>query len=85
MNNPWNKRNIILAGLSFSVASMVGLYTVSPGIRYLFGSKLDCPTNLETEVGADYSQLKTLLESQRFKEADRETAKLMLWITVGYS
>lgn len=81
MKNSWNRAKVTIAGMSFIVASILGLYAVSPAIRCLFGSKLDCPANLETEVEADYSQLKTLLESKRFKEADRETARLMLWIT----
>lgn len=35
---------------------------------------------LESEVGADYSQLQKLLAAQHFKEADQETTRLILWV-----
>ncbi|MDB9496343.1 GUN4 domain-containing protein [Spirulina major CS-329] len=36
--------------------------------------------SLESEVGADYSTLRKLLAAQRFKEADQETWRMMLWV-----
>ncbi len=36
--------------------------------------------SLESEVGADYRPLQDLLAAQRFKEADEETWRVMLWV-----
>ena len=35
---------------------------------------------LPSEVGADYTKLRDLLVAQKFKEADQETARVMLWV-----
>jgi len=37
--------------------------------------------SLESEVGADYTKLRDLLAVQRFKEADQETSRLILWVS----
>jgi hypothetical protein len=35
---------------------------------------------LASEVGADYTKLRDLLVAQKYKEADQETARVMLWV-----
>ena len=36
--------------------------------------------NLVSEVGADYTKLRDLLVARKFKDADQETTRLMLWV-----
>ena len=36
--------------------------------------------NLVSEVGADYTNLRDLLVARKYKEADQETARIMLWV-----
>jgi hypothetical protein len=35
---------------------------------------------LASEVGVDYTKLRNLLVARKFKEADQETARIMLWV-----
>jgi hypothetical protein len=38
---------------------------------------------LRSEVGADYTKLRDLLAAKKWKEADQETRRLMLWVAHG--
>jgi len=92
--NKWKPEYIIAAlGLMVSIVALTKLeikwsmninISSKPAVTEKSTPEETVPTEqtleLASEVGADYSQLKKLLVSGKFKEADMETRRLMLWI-----